>query len=1103
MQKIQIQTMNNVKFYFFPYNGQTLNVFSQKTQSYFTTDDISHIVWTDPYNTIPGDSLTINDIIQKFPNQDGLKKHRPIIMLFDIDHYPVMEQVGYDKWNGCIRLDIDLDEGHTGLILTDDDIDKIFLTVKTALNYRFPHNWLYIEHSSSRKGIHIIIYYDVDTKDEATFKACAEYTKAEFFDEISKWSPRLHNLLKIRGVFDSIYHKLYQKTYITTIDYEINNNCTGYIFYNRIENFVKAEAKKIEKKKEQEANYKPGQYEINYSSSEPFNDIIHHNERFKIATALKAATSNKEQWTKEHEKICYRYRLYDRYTYSDFINAFNYERLNAAKIGPDYLERYGIKVDKKTWSATLGKNEFLGDVLPDILAEVEPGCNLLIAPTGSGKTVSWINYHKQIFKKVNSFEYESLFSFDNEKPILIIEPLNSIIETKYDPSECHIITGNKQFPSIITQYGLYITNYNKLIEKRGDEYIPRGDLKNLIKQFRFIVIDESHIVIKDTFRNDVLQAFTNAINSITEIPIIMQTATPMDEEKLFTIKKKFVVKKPNDKIIKYIFRYIPEKKFELSEIESLMRYYVNTGRKVYIYWNNGSLQKMKIIYALFPGKAAIFHKRAEYQEEHDDMKYIKVNHALNDEYDVMISSVYFGVGNDLNDKGKAAVIIIGNNTWQEDIQAIGRFRNCDDIEVCQIILPNEFDDISKDYLTDPPAYEALYRNRYNYFNNILVDRYNKDKSIIIKNTEYKLKNINNLHTYTIMGVSEIYHSNINLKIKKLREYGIDVREKFDRPIQMDPDFHEKTLEHAREIKAIRTKKIRDIMEGNLNYDYSDTRLSTFAYIWNRCKKIGLVDILGPKYISRITHYERLKMFLQYFKDLEKQKTEYSELYSYILVRNKVRSLKEEEREELLKVKQEDVNEEKKDLYITRQDYYIAIGYAIFCKYKNLDKDFNTKVFNNYFKKYRQYALWWIEFSDDVIDFLFQKTHKAGEIKQFESDLGNVFFLGDLKSYDNINAGDDLRNLITENLGVDINEYLTKCLKTLKPGRPEGAKDKEERKERSDKGKKHKNRNKPVVLYGKVYKSREAAAKKFKKSLWWVNKHKEKDPAEIDRILNKK
>lgn len=1070
---------NDIKFFFFPYDGRPLNVFSQKTQSYYISDDISNIVWVDPYNTIPGYSLTINDVIENFPKQDGKKEHRPIIMLFDVTRYPVMEQVGYDKWNGCIRFDLDLDEEHTGIILTDEDIDKIYYAVKVTLKQYFGHNWLYIEHSSSGKGIHIILYYDIEIRNEANFFACAEYSKNHFLQAIKSNSPRLYNLLLMKGVFDPVYRKLYQKTYITLIDHEINENCSGFILQDILENFIKEQEEKLERSKINQSKYKPGQYEIISSSEEKFNIIYDHTDRFKIATALKAATSSKEQWEYEHAKICNRYKLYKNYTVTDFIKAFDYDKLDASKIGVDYLEKLGIIVNKKKWTKTLNSNEYLGDVLPEILGEVEPGCNLIIAPTGSGKTVSWINYHKEIFNKVNGGNIESLFSFDTEKPILIIEPLNSIIETKYDPNECHIITGNKQFPSIITQYGLYITNYNKLIEKRGDEYIPRGDLKSLIRQFRFIVIDESHIVIKDCFRNDVLQAFTNAINSINEIPIILQTATPMDEEKLFTIQKQFVVKKASNKDIKYIFRYIPEKKFELSMIENLVIYYVNTGRKVYIYWNNGPLQKMKIIYKLFPGKAAIFHKRSEYGDSHEDMEYIKVNHALNDEYDVLISSVYFGVGNDLNDKGKAAVIIIGNNTWQEDIQAIGRFRNSTDIEVCQVILPNEIQDILSDYGKDPDDYQIIYENRKRYFNNVLIDRYNKNKSVIIKNTEYKLTNINNLHIYTVMAVSEIFHSNIRLKINKLREYDIDVRVNFDLPIQMNKDFHDKTIKHAKEIKETRNKKIKEIMEGKTTYDNSDTRLCTFAYIWNKAKKIGLIEVVGPKYLTMISNYEKIKMFLQYFRDLEKQKTEYSELYSYILVRDKIRKLSKNQREETLKVIGDD------DLEITRQDYFIAIGYAIFCKYKNLSNELNTKVFNNYFKKYRKYALWWIDFEDEIIDFLFQKTHKTGEMEKFESSIGNIF-LGDLKRYDKIDAGEDLKNLIAENLGVDINLYLRKCFKTLKAGRPEGI----TAKQRSDKGKKHK--KKPVIIDGKVYISREAAAKKLGKSLGWVDQHKEKN-----------
>lgn len=1082
--------MTDIKFYFFPYDGRIVEVYSKKTANKFLSDDISNIVWKDEFTTIPGFRLTIQEIIENFPAQDGLKKHRPIIMLFDVDHYPVLEQVGYDKWNGCIRLDIDLDEKHTGLILSQEDIDGIYNTVKVILKQKFAHNWLYIEHSSSGKGIHIIFYYDVEKKTESFFKGIADYTKEHFIDAVKQYSPRLHNLLLLPGVFDPIYRKLYQKTYITTKDYEINENCTGFILEDIIENYIEAANKALIQNELRKQEYKPGQYEIIYSSDTQFDKIIHHDTRFKIATALKAATNSKEEWLNEHRKICQRYRLYDDYTTLKFINAFNYESLDATTMDPGYLKNFGITIDKTKWKKTLKSNEFLGDVLPEILSQVEPGCNLLISPTGSGKTVSWINYHKEIFAK--NFEYENLFSFNEEKPILIIEPLNSIIDTKYDPAECKIITGNKKFPQIITQYGLYITNYNKLLEKKGDRYYPRKDLHKLINQFRFIVVDESHIVIKDSFRSDVLQAFTNAINSITEIPIILQTATPMDEDRLFTIKKQFIVSKPSTKNIKYIFRTIDVDKFEFSALQCLINYYCDTGRKTYIYWTDGSYQRMKIIYKLFGDKAAIFHKRAESTENDkakENMEYIKTEHALNDKYDILLSSVYFGVGNDLNDTGKTAVIIVGNNTWQEDIQAIGRWRNSEDIEVCQIILPREKEVILEDYGKGLPDYEESYNNRKWFFNNILIDRYNKDKSVIIKNKEYKLTDAENLHTYTVMAASEIYHSNINLKIKMLREYGIDVREYFDRPLLMNEDYLDITLEHAEEIKCIRNKIKQEIIEGKRDYDDSDPRIAKFARIWRTSVKLGIDKILGAKFIAASSNWDKLKMFIDYYYSLDKQKAEFSELYSLILVREKIFELTKEEQTEMLTVKGEE------DFEITRQDYFIAIGYAIFCLYKNKDKQWDSKVFNNYFKTYMKYAKFWLDFPDKLIDYMFKSTHKVSEWNEYKTDLGNIFTLGDLNPSNEITGNEDLRNLITENLGVDIQYYLEKCFKTLKAGRPENGEHKAY-KTRRDKGKKRKTYKKregsKVVIDGKEYKDAKTAAKKLGVSVKHIYKIRDKN-----------
>ena len=113
----------------------------------------------------------------------------------------------------------------------------------------------------------------------------------------------------------------------------------------------------------------------------------------------------------------------------------------------------------------------------------------------------------------------------------------------------------------------------------------------------------------------------------------------------------------------------------------------NEGRKVYVYWGIGSIDKMEHYEEcerlMNRYKVAIFHKK---NIGSADMEYINNEHKIG-KYDVLISSCYFGVGCDLNDEDKTAVIIVGNNPYQEDEQAIGRFRNSKDIKV-NILLDN-------------------------------------------------------------------------------------------------------------------------------------------------------------------------------------------------------------------------------------------------------------------------------------------------------------------------------------------------------------------------------------------------------------------------------
>ena len=157
---------NKICFYFFPFDGKNLKVYSKTHKKFFYSYDISNIVWIDENNTIPGQLLTLQEIINNFPKQDGLKKHRSIIAQTKTTHYPIKDIDGYGVWNGVIRLDIDLDSEHSDKIkslnFTEETYNKIYDGIILCCRNCFPTNFLYIEHSSSGTGVHKLFYYDVE-----------------------------------------------------------------------------------------------------------------------------------------------------------------------------------------------------------------------------------------------------------------------------------------------------------------------------------------------------------------------------------------------------------------------------------------------------------------------------------------------------------------------------------------------------------------------------------------------------------------------------------------------------------------------------------------------------------------------------------------------------------------------------------------------------------------------------------------------------------------------------------------------------------------------------------------------------------------------------
>ena len=103
----------------------------------------------------------------------------------------------------------------------------------------------------------------------------------------------------------------------------------------------------------------------------------------------------------------------------------------------------------------------------------------------------------------------------------------------------------------------------------------------------------------------------------------------MEESKLFEITNNIIVHKEVNRQCKYIFRKIlpkelngkENKKFYIQELNCLISYYIRNNRKVYVYWNNGSLkQQQELQYSLDNKyKVAVYHKR---NSGSDDMERI-------------------------------------------------------------------------------------------------------------------------------------------------------------------------------------------------------------------------------------------------------------------------------------------------------------------------------------------------------------------------------------------------------------------------------------------------------------------------------------------------
>lgn len=1055
--------MREIKFNLITY--KPIRVYSKTHNSYFKAKETAHIDRLDPNTPAPAENLDIEEILKRLPK--GVEKSkRSCVQLFDIDTFALKEFVSMDKWNGCIFIDLDIYKAN---VLKDKpDVEARLNVLYDEVVKSLSENtecFYYAERSSSG-GFHFLFNYDVEPTQE-NFDKCAQYTKRlvyEAGDIFTEW----HEILDDEGVVDPIYTRPYQRVYITGIDAVLNYNHTGEISADELSK-IKVRDRQAQRlanagKTYELVNFSPeGEYETD------------HNKRFYIYTALKRVTPNKATCNAYYEKLCEHFKTYKSYTIQSFKTEFDYDQIDESTAYVPILKKYGIKIDTNILHYHLRDNEYMSNVIDDILGQMDYGINMLLAPTGVGKNQTWINYNKQMLADPLSV---------NSKPILIIEPLNSIIETKYDDSVC-VITGSKQFPEAIAGYGMYVTNYNKVLRRTPDTgWTLKENLAKWFGQFEMVIIDESHIIIKDSFRCDVLTEFVKTIREASKFTkIVLQTATPMDEELLFDINKKFILYKEPKRKSKFIFRrFSPDKpeRFKIQEVVCLCRYYIERGRKVYIYWSNASLQTLESFKATYetPGRVAIFHKR---NTGDNDMDYIAKEHELGDKFDILLTSVYFGVGNDLNDETNAAVIIIGNNTWQEDMQVIGRWRNSPNVEVCEIIKDdNDFDFVESTANVTGNRYTEL-KKWYNLYLNVWNDKRRREKSVVINKKGCVLKTVDDIYTLAVMKSSEIYHSGFNVKVEKLSDpyYNIRMKTDYKRILECNAEYIEAVRAFNRSVKNVRDKQKAKIMEGTPDWEviHRDTKLDKFSRLWSKMKLYGVDKILPANEIARNANYNMLDLWARYYKTILVEKTDCPEIYALLWFRDRLHHKTDDEIDAMSANVGTYVDGE--DEYeMTELEQYFIYAYIIWLVYRNKNED-TRPIQGNYYNTLKYNCKLFLRLPDVLVEKIEEHLEDINPRKVQPYTETNEFFNEEYIENDGkeeIKKWIDIKKIIScveTNVKENAHKLIVKCLKNKKcAGRPAGS-------------------DKPVTIKGVTYKNSKEAQSVLGKSAAWVSKYKDK------------
>lgn len=319
-------------------------------------------------------------------------------------------------------------------------------------------------------------------------------------------------------------------------------------------------------------------------------------------------------------------------------------------------------------------DEYLGMFGDKITEEFKSGkANLIVSAPGTGKT--------EFVKKIAE-----------EDSVLLVLPYISVIDAK-------VIKDKDLGDNFDVYYGDAKTT--ELTKGRSAvmtiDKLGRLDIDQILYMYKYIIVDESHLLFTSSFR---LEAMANALMNIKKIinagefddfaaKMILMTGTPTGEIPYFEYYEmlnpiKIIKKENRTKSLEFIICN------DTQEMQALIAHQITSaiqsGKRVLYPTNSGDIQAHKLVgmveYLLKRPVKWSYYKKSNSQSE----MYESINeHATVGEYELILASNYLSVGIDIKDELNFEIIYDSSFSGYEIEQFNCRLRNVDIIS--KIYIP--------------------------------------------------------------------------------------------------------------------------------------------------------------------------------------------------------------------------------------------------------------------------------------------------------------------------------------------------------------------------------------------------------------------------------